>query len=74
MKTVWSNEPVVMDFTYLRVILKAGEPIDYSIEVGFSDAIDRNMNQWNCSIAVDLSEYANELKKAVVKALIDKFF
>lgn len=72
--TVWSNEPVVMDFTYLRVILKAGEPIDYSIEVGFSDAIDRNMNQWNCSIAVDLSEYANELKKAVVKALIDKFF
>lgn len=72
--TVWSNEPVVMDFTYLRVILKAGEPIDYSIEAGFSDAIDRNMNQWNCSIAVDLSEYANELKKAVVKALIDKFF
>lgn len=72
--TVWSNEPVVIDFTYLRLILKAGEPIDYSIEVGFSDAIDKNMNQWNCSIMVDLSNYTNELKKVVIKALIDKFF
>lgn len=72
--TTWSKEPVVVDFTYLRVILKAGEPINYSIEIGFSDAIDKNMNQWDCSISVDLSEYANVLKKAIIKALIDKFF
>lgn len=25
--TVWSDKPVVMDFTYLRVILEAGKPI-----------------------------------------------
>lgn len=37
----WSKEPVVIDFTYLRVILKAGKPIDYSIEIGFTDAIDK---------------------------------
>lgn len=70
----WSKESVVIDFTYLRVILKAGKPIDYSIELGFTDAIDKNMNQWDCSISVDLSEYTNVLKKAVIKALIDKFF
>lgn len=72
--TVWSNEPVVMDFTYLRIILKAGEPTDYSIEIGFSDAIDKEMNQWDCSISVDLSKYTKDLKKAVIKVLIDKFF
>ena len=72
--TIWSDKPVVMDFTYLRVILKAGKPVDYSIEIGFSDSEDKHMNQWDCSIAVDLSGYANELKKAVIKALIDKFF
>ena len=72
--TNWSSKPVVMDFLYLSVILKGGELKDCSIEIGFSDAIDRDMNQWNCSIAVDLSKYANELKKMVIKALIDKFF
>ena len=71
---VWSNEPVVIDFIYLRVILKVEEPIEYSLEIGFSDAIDEDMNQWNCSIAVDLSEYANELKKYILDSLIDKFF
>ena len=72
--TVWSNEPVVMDFTYLRVILRAGEPIKYSLDIGFSDAIDKDMNQWNYDIAVDLSGHENELKKYLLESLIDKFF
>lgn len=72
--TNWSSKPVVMDFLYLNIILKGGELKDCSIEIGFSDAIDRDMNQWDCSIVVDLSDYANELKKMVIKALIDKFF
>lgn len=70
----WSNKPVVMDFTYLRVRLEAGKPIDYSIEFGFHDAIDEYMEAWGGSITVDLSEYANELKKAIIKVLVDKFF
>ena len=72
--TVWSDKPVIMDFTYLRVVLKAGEPITYTICIGFEDADNRMMEQWDCAITVDLSEYANELKKAIIKVLVDKFF
>lgn len=72
--TVWSDRPVVMDFTYLRVVLEAGKPIDYSICIGFHDAVDDSMEAWGGSITVDLSEYANELKKAIIKVLVDKFF
>lgn len=72
--TVWSDKPVVMCFTYLRVILEAGKPIHYQICVGFEDADNKMMEQWDCAITVDLSEYANELKKAIIKVLVDKFF
>ena len=72
--TVWSNEPVEIDFTYLRVVLEAGKPIDYSICFGFTDTVNRNMEAWGGSITVDLSEYSNELKKAIIKVLVDKFF
>lgn len=72
--TVWSDKPVIMDFTYLRVVLKAGELITYTICIGFEDADNRMMEQWDCAIKVDLSEYANELKKAIIKVLVDKFF
>ena len=71
---VWSDEPVNMDFTYLRVVLEAGKPIDYSICFGFTDAVNDSMECWDGSITVDLSEYANELKKAIIKVLVDKFF
>lgn len=72
--TVWSDKPVIVDFTYLRVVLKAGEPIAYTICIGFEDAVDSHMEQWDCSIKVDLSEHTDELKKAIIKALIDRFF
>ena len=72
--TVWSDKPVIVDFTYLRVVLKAGEPITYTICIGFEDADNSMMEQWDCAITVDLSEYANELKKAIIKVLVDKFF
>lgn len=72
--TRWSDKPIIMDFTYLRVVLETGNPITYTICIGFHDAIDDYMEQWDCAITVDLSEYANELKKAIIKVLIDKFF
>lgn len=74
LSTVWSNEPVIINFTYLNVYLEAGKPINYQIRIGFTDAIDDCMECWDCSITVDLSEYANELKKAIIKVLVDKFF
>lgn len=72
--TVWSDKPVNMDFTYLRVVLEAGKPIDYSICFGFTDTVDPKMECWGNSITVDLSEHTDELKKAIIKVLIDKFF
>lgn len=72
--TVWSDKPVVMDFTYLRVVLESGKAIKYTICIRFHDADNNYMEQWDCDIAVDLSEYANELKKAIIKVLVDKFF
>lgn len=72
--TVWSNKPVVIDFTFLNVTLEIGKPVDYQIYVGFHDADDETMEQWDCPITVDLSEYANDLKKAIIKVLVDKFF
>lgn len=72
--TVWSDKPVIMNYTYLRVRLEAGSPIDYSIEFGFTDAEDRFMETSGGSITVDLSQYTNELKKAIIKVLVDKFF
>lgn len=72
--TVWSNKPVVMNYTFLRVRLESGKPIDYSIEFGFHDAEDRFMEVWTGSITVDLSAHTAELKKVIVKSLIDKFF
>lgn len=72
--STWSNKPVIMDFTYLRVVLEANKPITYTICIGFHDAVDEYMEQWDCAITVDLSEYSNELKKAIIKVLVDKFF
>lgn len=72
--TVWSDEPVIMDFSYLHVVLEADKPINYQICVGYHDAVDDYMECWDCAITVDLSEYADELKKAIIKVLVDKFF
>lgn len=72
--TVWSNKPVVTDYTYLHVKLEIGKPINYSIETVFHDAENDHMEVFDCSITVDLSAYANELKKAIIKVLLDKFF
>lgn len=72
--TVWSDKPVNMDFTYLRVVLESGKPIDYSICFGFTDTVDPQMECWGNSITVDLSEHTDELKKAIIKVLIDRFF
>ena len=71
--TVWSDEPVVIEDTYLWIFLKGGGEIECSIEIAFHDAKDENMGEY-ASITVDLSEHMNELKKAVIKVMLDRFF
>lgn len=70
----WSDQPVIMDFTCLEVGLEAGKPIEYRIKFGFHDAVDDYMEAWGGSITVDLSAHTEELKKAIIHVLIDRFF
>ncbi len=72
--SVWSDKPVKIDFTYLRVVIRENEAIRTTIEVGFTDSENEKLEQMDCSIAVDLSDYTEELKKAIIKILVDKFF
>ena len=58
----------------MRVVIQANEPIRTSIEIGFTDAENEMLEQFDCSVVVDLSGYAEELKKAIIKVLVDKFF
>ena len=45
----------------------------YRIEIDIEDREDDRV--WtSASVEVDLSEYQNELKKVIMKAMIDKFF
>ena len=66
--------PLLIDFTYLRVVIRENEAIRTTIEVGFTDSENEKLEQMDCSIAVDLSDYTEELKKAIIKILVDKFF
>lgn len=72
--TKWSDKPVVKDFEYLNVVFKSGEPIDYKICIIFHDAEDESLEVWDCEVAVDLSENVSEIKKIIIKTLINKFF
>lgn len=71
---VWSDEPVVMDFVYLSIFLEAGKPATYYLNFGFHDALNDFMEAWDGYIEIDLSAYVEELKEAVAKMVIDKFF
>lgn len=70
---VFSDKPAVIDFTYLNIVLEADKPIKYSVVVGFHDVEDDHLEEC-ASITVDLSEHTDELKKQIIKVLIDKFF
>lgn len=60
--------------TYLSLhIIIDNKEFSYRIEIDIEDKADGTM--WtSASVDVDLSEYQNELKKVIVKAMIDNFF
>lgn len=73
-KHIWSDKPVIMDFTYLRVVLEDGKGIDCSIQMGFHDSYDEDTKIWDCSLKVDLSEQAERLKEVILDMLVDALF
>lgn len=62
----------VNTFLSLHIIVDNKE-FAYRIEIDIEDKADGRIFT-SASIDVDLSEYQNELKKVIVKAMIDKFF
>lgn len=62
----------VNTFLSLHIIVDNKEFV-YRIEIDIEDKADGRIFT-SASIDVDLSEYQNELKKVIVKAMIDKFF
>lgn len=67
----WSNVGVDMDLSLHIIVDK--KDFSYRIEINITDKADDTM--WTgASVDVDLSEYQNELKKVIIKAMIDNFF
>lgn len=67
----WTDAGVNTDLS-LHIIID-NKDFTYRIEIDIVDKGDERV--WtDASIDVDLSEYQNELKKVIVKAMIDNFF
>ena len=69
-KLTWSTDGTDTNLS-LSISLK-NKTITYSVDVFINDKV--NDISADASIIVDLSEYEDELKKIIVKAMIDKFF
>lgn len=70
-KLKWTDAGVDTNLS-LHIIIDNKE-FSYRIEIDIEDKADGTM--WtSASVDVDLSEYQNELKKVIVKAMIDNFF
>lgn len=68
---VWTDAGVDVDLS-LHIIVD-NKNFSYRIEIDITDKADNRM--WtSASVDVDLSEYQSELKKVIIKAMIDKFF
>ncbi len=67
----WTDAGVETNLS-LHIII-GNKEFSYRIEIDIEDKEDGTM--WtSASVDVDLSEYQNELKKVIVKAMIDRFF
>jgi len=67
----WTDTGVTTDLS-LHIIID-NKKFTYQIVINIEDKSDGTM--WtSASVDVDLSEYQNELKKVIVKAMIDNFF
>lgn len=71
--TKWSDKPVVIDCSYLSITLESGKPIKYTINTCFHD-VENDKLEPVCSVDVDLSNYAAEIKKSIIHVLVERFF
>lgn len=68
----WGDDGIIMDYQSLHIVIEK-KTFSYKLCFNFTDAKDDCI--WTgFSLDVDLSEYTTELKKLIVKVMIDKFF
>lgn len=68
----WSDKGVAIESMCL-MIRTDNKKLQYEIMVNFFDQDDR-IRETEVFVSVDLFDYENELKKSMIKAMIDKFF
>ena len=68
----WSDAGIVMTYQSLHIIVKK-KSFNYELCFGFEDK-ESCLIFADFNLEVDLSEHTEELKKLIVKAMIDKFF
>lgn len=68
----WGDAGIVMDYQSLHIVVKE-KVLECELCFDFTDAEDDN--HWTgFRLEADLSEHETELKKLVLKAMLDKFF
>lgn len=68
----WSDAEVFIENQNLHIV-SDGNKFTYELCCDFSDA-ENDLFETGFGIKMDLSEHTEELKKLIVKAMIDKFF
>ena len=76
-KKYYENKDLTWSGAGVNTILSLGihlsnKTLTYSVDIIIDDKV--NDISADASIDVDLSEYQNELKKIIIKAMVDKFF
>ena len=71
-KLKWSDAGINMEFIQLHIIIKE-KTFNYELCFDFEDKGNEIIST-SLALDVDLSEYIPELKKWILKAMIDKFF
>lgn len=68
----WSDAGIVMTYQSLHITVK-DKVFNYELCFDFEDK-ESSLIYADFNLEVDLSEHTEELKKLVIKAIIDKFF
>lgn len=68
----WSDAGIVMTYQSLHITVEE-KAFNYELCFGFEDK-ESSLICAGFNLEVDLSEHTEELKKLVIKAMIDKFF
>lgn len=68
----WSDAGIVMTYQSLHITVKE-KAFNYELYFDFEDK-ESSLIYAGFKLEVDLAEYTEELKKLIVKAMIDKFF